>query len=42
MRIQFSSSVPNPGDDVVDVISTPSVCSWFSSVWPACGGMTTV
>ena len=42
MRIQFSSSLPNPDDGGVDEISTPAVLSWLSSVWPACGGRTTV
>ena len=42
MMIQFSSSLPKPGEDVEPVICTPPASSSLSIAWLACGGMTTV
>ncbi len=42
MSSQLISSEPKPGEEVCEEMVTPSVCSSVSSVWSACGGMTTV
>ena len=42
MMTQFSSSAPNPGDEVPPVTLTPAATIWSIVCCPTCAGKTTV